>query len=102
MPGEGQLTCAHSGGAGGRAFRVGASGGAVAFTVELMSGCPTLVERLPLLSYRCGNELEVWGYAESFAPIHQVVAKARDGPLIAPWCSRPGGKYARVRSKDSI
>ena len=41
---------------------VGAGGDAVAPMVEILSSCPTLPDGAPLSSYRCANEVRVWGY----------------------------------------
>ena len=40
---------------------VGAGGGAVALTMGLLSSYPTLPESALLSSYRCANEVRVWG-----------------------------------------
>ena len=64
--------------ASGTRSGVGAGGGAVTLTVELRSVYPTMPESVPLSSYRCGNEVRVRRYAEAFAALHQVAAKAED------------------------
>ena len=57
---------------------VGAGSGAVAVTVALLSGYPTLPETPPLSPYRYGNEVRVWRYTEALEA--QVVTEAGVGP----------------------
>ena len=59
---------------------VGAGGGAVALMVEPLSSYPTLPDSVPLSSYRCANEVRVWGYTEALRSLREVIEKAGDDP----------------------
>ena len=58
----------------------GASGGADALMVELLSVYPTMLENAPLSSNGYGNEVRVWRYPEALAVLRQVAARAGDDP----------------------
>ena len=54
--------------------------GTVALMLELMSCFPSLPDRAPLSSYRCGNSVSVVRYSRTLRAIKELVAKSGRTP----------------------
>ena len=57
------------------AFSVVGAGGSTVALMEFLSGYSTQPEGAPLSSYRYGNEVRMWGYAEALGALREGVAK---------------------------